>query len=253
MLALPRGYDLVVSDFEPVSAYFARIRGVPSVAVSHQAAVLQSGAPRPARRDRFAEWIMNWYAPCRMAVGIHFRSYAPNIVEPIIRDEVRRAFERYAKHQGDQYVVYLPAFDHGPLVSILSGIKARWVVFSKQHRGPPLTEGPVQVYPTGHPCFEEQLATCRGLVTNAGFETIAEALFMGKKIFAMPMRGQYEQHCNAAAAQLLGVWIGKASFHTLRAELPKWVEGNEAPPRIEYGDPIPDIVERILVASGRSN
>jgi hypothetical protein len=34
---------------------------------------------------------------------------------------------------------------------------------------------------------------------NAGFETPAEALFMDKKLFVIPIHNQYEQECNACA------------------------------------------------------
>jgi hypothetical protein len=35
------------------------------------------------------------------------------------------------------------------------------------------------------------------------FETPAEALFLGKKLLVIPMTGQYEQECNAAALAAL--------------------------------------------------
>jgi uncharacterized protein (TIGR00661 family) len=47
-----RKYDLVISDFEPVSAWSALINGVPCIDLSHQAAVLNKNAPKPENKDR---------------------------------------------------------------------------------------------------------------------------------------------------------------------------------------------------------
>jgi uncharacterized protein (TIGR00661 family) len=44
-----------------------------------------------------------------------------------------------------------------------------------------------------------------GVLCGAGFETPAEALYLKKKLMVIPMRGQYEQQCNAAALQKMGV------------------------------------------------
>ena len=47
------------------------------------------------------------------------------------------------------------------------------------------------------------------IITGAGFETPAEALYLGKKLMVIPIRGQYEQFCNAAALAKMGVPVLK--------------------------------------------
>jgi len=47
--------------------------------------------------------------------------------------------------------------------------------------------------------FNQSLITCQGIITGGGFETPAEALYLGKKLMVVPINGQYEQQCNAAA------------------------------------------------------
>ncbi len=46
---------------------------------------------------------------------------------------------------------------------------------------------------------------CEGILCNAGFETPAEALFMDKKLFVIPIHNQYEQECNACALDKMGI------------------------------------------------
>ncbi len=55
--------------------------------------------------------------------------------------------------------------------------------------------------------FFGSVPSCKGLVTDAGFETPAEALYLVKQLLVIPMNGQYEQQCNAAAPQQMGVVV----------------------------------------------
>jgi uncharacterized protein (TIGR00661 family) len=52
--------------------------------------------------------------------------------------------------------------------------------------------------------FLESLRTCEGVLCGAGFELPAEALFLGKKVMVIPLKGQFEQYCNAIEAEKLG-------------------------------------------------
>ncbi|OIQ64459.1 hypothetical protein GALL_539900 [mine drainage metagenome] len=63
----------------------------------------------------------------------------------------------------------------------------------------------MQVFPVNNEAFNNSLAACEGLLTGGGFEGPAEALFLQKKVMMIPMKGQYEQQCNALAASKLGV------------------------------------------------
>jgi predicted glycosyltransferase len=49
------------------------------------------------------------------------------------------------------------------------------------------------------------MASCAGVLCGAGFETPAEALYLGKKLMVIPMSNQYEQQCNAEALKSMGI------------------------------------------------
>ncbi len=83
-------YDLVINDFEPVSAWACKIKNVPCVAMSHQFAVLDKNAPRPDKFDPFALMVLKYYAPCKTGVGFHFKKYNSTIFTPVIRKEIRK-------------------------------------------------------------------------------------------------------------------------------------------------------------------
>ena len=199
-------YDLVINDFEPISAWACKIKNIPCIAMSHQFAVLQKNAPKPTTTDFFAKMILKYYAPCKTGVGFNFKSDGATIFTPVIRSEVRNAAIQNLGH----YTVYLPAYDDKKLIGFFSGLKKiQWQIFSK-HTKKSYQQGNCWIRPVSTVNFTASFVSCEGIVCGAGFETPAEALQMGKKVLIIPMKHQYEQHCNAAAAQELGVPVIKS-------------------------------------------
>lgn len=196
-------YDLIVNDFEPVSAWAGRLHKKPVVALSHQAAFLSAKSPRPSKRSSLAEMIFRHYAPCTKAVGFHFKKYDSFIQKPIIQSEVRQL----NPCRGDHITVYLPAYTEERLVDVFSQLpEVRWEVFSK-HSKSKVEHGNVTVRPVGHDAYLRSLEGCLGVLTGGGFEAPSEALYLGKMLMVVPMNMQYEQQCNAKALKLLGVPI----------------------------------------------
>jgi len=64
--------------------------------------------------------------------------------------------------------------------------------------------------------FLTLLAECKGLITTAGFESISEALLLGKPVLMVPVSGQYEQTCNAIDAARAGAGIFDDHFNISR-------------------------------------
>lgn len=215
-------YDVVVNDFEPISAWAARRRQVRCIALSHQCALLSTRVPKPNHADPMGEWVLRHYAPADAHVGFHFARFDRNIFTPVIRKRIREVLPKDQNH----YTVYLPAYADRKLVLRLLQIPLiRWHVFSK-HTRKAYHIGRVSVYPVSSDDFVASLITAKGVLCGAGFETPAEALYLGKKLLVVPMKSQYEQHYNAAALRSLGVPVlkdlKKKRLHALQA----WVESS---------------------------
>lgn len=60
--------------------------------------------------------------------------------------------------------------------------------------------------------FLEMMQDCRGLVTTAGFESVCEAMYLGKPTLMIPVPKHYEQACNAIDAKRAGAGIAGTSF-----------------------------------------
>lgn len=232
-----RLYDLIINDFEPVSAWACFQKNKPCISLSHQSAVLNKKAPQPKKTDHFGRAILKKYAPTTTQYGFHFNSYDDNIFTPVIRKEIR---EQSIANKG-HYTVYLPAYEDKRIVKVLKEIDyIKWEVFSK-HNKKAFKEKNIQIQPINNEAFIKSMAAATGVLCGAGFETPAEALFMKKKLMVIPMKGQFEQHCNAAALKSMGVPVIKSLKNKHLKKIIDWVNNG---PIIEVD--YPDITEEIL-------
>ncbi len=237
-------YDLVINDFEPVSAWACKRKNVPCISMSHQYAVLHKDAPRPVSNDPFAVLVLKYYAPAKAGAGFHFKRYGDNIFTPVIRSEIRSAEITNKGH----YTVYLPAYDDKKIIKFLSNFSdIEWQVFSK-HTKKFYKEKNCLIQPVNAKFFTESFTSCEGIFCGAGFETPAEALFMGKKLMVVPMKQQYEQHCNAAGAADLGVPVIKSLKKKHLDKVADWLY-NSKPIHVDYPDETSMILDKILTAS----
>ncbi|NCD70428.1 glycosyltransferase family protein [Mucilaginibacter agri] len=241
MHSLPlQQYDLVINDFEPVSAWACKLQKVPSVSLSHQCSFVSPKTPRPAKWN-YAEWLFKYYSPTTYHVGFHFERYDDFIHTPVIRSEIR-AMETANK---GHYTVYLPAYNDQLLIKHLSQVKdVEWQIFSKRQKTP-LREGNVTVLPVNNDAFNTSLANCEGLLTGGGFEGPAEALYLGKKVMMIPMINQYEQQCNALAASRLGVPVVHHIDHHFTEHLTNWI-ANDKKIVVDFKDETAQIVDNLV-------
>ncbi len=234
-------YDFVINDFEPVSAWACYKKKVPCISLSHQGSLLSKNVPLPQEKNHFGRFVLRNYAPAMIHFGLHFQTYDKNIFTPVIRKEVRTC----EVDQLPYYTVYLPAFGDEKLVKKLSFFEnASWHVFSK-HSKKAYHAGNVFVQPITNDLFVSDMAKSRGVLCGAGFETPAEALFLNKKLMVIPMRGQYEQACNAAALELMGVPVLKNLRNKQFEKISAWLE-SDVRVKVNYPDLTRIIIRKLF-------
>ena len=234
-------YDIVINDFEPVSAWACRLNHKACIGLSHQAAVLNKKSPAPGERDMIGKSILKNYAPVTDKFGFHFKAYDKKIFTPVIRDEIRNADNKKLPH----YTVYLPAYDDKRIIKALKEIKdVEWEVFSK-HTKKSYREKNISICPINNEAFIKSLVTCTGVLCGAGFETPAEALFLKKKLMVIPMKGQYEQQCNAAALKKMGVPVLKKLKISKVEKIIDWVKNGKIIP-VNYPDITQEVVDEVF-------
>lgn len=243
MQAIPlEDYDLIINDFEPLTAWACRLKKIRSVSLSHQASFLSPKTPRSLKSEKYAEIILKHYAPTTDHVGFHFKSYDDFIHTPVIRSEIRSLNPQKLGH----YTVYLPAVDDKILTKYFHQLpNVKWEIFSK-HQKTPYQYANVKVWPISNELFNTSLENCEGLFTGGGFEGPAEALFLGKKVLLMPMKRQFEQECNAEAARLMGVAVVHQLDHKFVEVLKNWVS-EEQNIQVDFPDETAAIIKNLML------
>ena len=241
-------YDLVINDFEPVSAWACYMKNIPCIGLSHQATVLAEGTPKTEHHDMIGKLILNNYAPNTSHYGFHFQSYEHNIFTPVIRKQVR---DQLIANKG-HYTVYLPSYDDKRLIAKLSQFKnVSWDVFSKHNRKQ-FRSMNVTVQPIHNEKFIKSMAQAEGVLCGAGFETPAEALFMKKKLLVIPMKNQYEQQLNAAALKQMGVPVIKNLNDSFDMVIRTWINSTRTV-EVNYPDMTSAIIDQIIKKHGSSS
>jgi uncharacterized protein (TIGR00661 family) len=234
-------YDLVISDFEPISAWSALINGIPCVELSHQAAVLNKNAPQPENKDRISSYILNHYCPTKIKYGFHFQKYDERIFTPIIRSQIR---ELNPSNKG-YYTVYLPAYHDYVLWQILDQFDVEWHVFSKYSKQP-YQFNKIRFSPIDNDSFKQSLENCEGVICGAGFELPSEALFLRKKLMVIPMVGQFEQACNAESLRKMGVTVLPTFDLVFHRTIANWIETSNVV-SVNYLDYTEDILSNLIL------
>jgi uncharacterized protein (TIGR00661 family) len=214
-------YDIVLNDFESITALACRLKKVPSIGFGHQASFQSRHTPRSSKKDPSGELVLKNYAPSKAYLGLHFKQYDDFICSPVIKQEILQATPADKGH----ITVYLSHYSDEVVVNALNQVKGIYFeVFSKKVEGP-VSMGNVTLYPISNEAFTESLIHSHGVITGAGFETPAEALYLGKKLLVLPIRGQYEQLCNAAALKDFNVVVIDAIKTGFHFEVMKWLAG----------------------------
>jgi uncharacterized protein (TIGR00661 family) len=240
-------YDLVINDFEPVSAWACRMKRKPCIGLSHQAAVINKKSPKPKKQNPVGKAVLHHYAPVTAAYGFHFGAYDKDIFTPVIRAQVRNAKPEDKGH----YTVYLPAYSNERIVKVLGEIKnVQWQVFSK-YTVKAYTEKNISIMPISNDAFIESMIGSTGVLCGGGFETPAEALFLKKKLLVIPMKGQYEQQCNAAALKTMGVPVIKSLKQKHITAIALWTKGKQQL-IVNYPDSTARIINMLLKKYGKS-
>jgi len=224
--------DVVINFFEPMLAMLARRRGrpIPTVAVAHQYMFLHPGYRFPPGRwgwralTRWATHLTARNADACIALSLYpapttHTAWLPQevpltVMPPLLRQRVRTLSPVHERSS------YLQAY-------LLNASYAQQLMrWHQTHPHVPVrcfwgrdgidtpeqVDDTLTIYPLSARRFIQSMRKARGLATTAGFESVAEALYLGTPVQAVPVPGHYEQWCNAYDTVRAGAGIRSDRF-----------------------------------------
>lgn len=221
-------YDVVINDFEPITAVACRMKQVSSIGFGHQASFQSKKTPRPARKSISGEWVLTQYAKATEYAGLHFKSYDHFISNPVLHERILQATPANKNH----ITIYLSHFHDDVVIPHLEQLPdICFHLFSKTEKVTRRYKN-ILLQPVSAAAFQDSLVDCTGIITGAGFETPAEALYLRKKLLCMPIKGQYEQWCNAAALEEYQVPILSVIGPDFSKKISSWLEAPAPAPLV---------------------
>ncbi|MBU0935450.1 MAG: hypothetical protein KKI09_04320 [Spirochaetes bacterium] len=195
--------DVLISDFEPFSTWAAKALNIPVLQINHPGVVLRSSSIQlDALLAKLVAVLMMGAYTKRQLV-----SFYDGDVGPIIRPQL------VAKPKScDDFILVYVKKEYRKLV-----LDALDAIGNISYR----------VYPDSGSAldYESALVSCKAVISSAGHQTISECMFLGKPLFAIPQRGQFEQRLNADRLQQSGygrhgrLWRLERQLRTFLAEV----------------------------------
>jgi len=247
--ALPlKRYDVVINDFDFVTSLACKLQKVPSVQLGHQASFQSDNTPRPDKKSIVGETILKHYAHATKHIGFHFQKYDSFVLPPVIKEEFINASVQNLKH----IAVYLPSFQKHCLLQAFTHLKHLQFHWFLDGIKEITVQNNITFYPVNQQLFNQSLLNCLGLITGGGFETPAEALYLGKKLMSIPIKNHYEQQCNAAALRKMGVTVLEDADEHFADNILKWLSDPKSNPKVQ-SNTIPETLQFLFDTYPKSN
>ncbi|MBU2980082.1 MJ1255/VC2487 family glycosyltransferase [Alteromonas sp. C1M14] len=190
-------YDLLINDFEPVTAWAAKRVALPSISISHQACFCYDV---PKSGDSFINRaLLRYFAPTDVQLGVHWYHFNQPIIPPFVADEpVAAPSKAHA-------LVYLPFEEIDDIRQMLEPLTDQHFMCFHPAISAPIDTGHICWHPPSKKGFQNALQHCSGVIANGGFELSSEALHLNKKLLIKPLHGQFEQLSNVLTLDKMGL------------------------------------------------
>ena len=206
--------DAVISDFDSFAYLFGKRHGVPVLSIDNQQIISRCKLGKFAKHGVKVDYqLTKAFVRAKLPACKHYivtTFFFPTIrkrcskdttlVPPILRRSILDA-KKHAR-MGDHVLVYQTSTSDGSLLSELQRVRdAKFVVYGLRKNA---QHGNCTLKEFSEDGFVDDLVTARAVVCNGGLSLLGEAIYLGKPIFSVPVRNQYEQIMNARYLEDLG-------------------------------------------------
>ncbi len=253
--------DVAFTDFDSFAYFYAKANSIPVFSIDNIQMLNRCVHPQSIINgdvaDFQAQQLVSMKLPgCNEYVITTFfyppvkPEYASNtkLVPPILRDEILQAKPSIGSH----VLVYQTAQGDTRLLDVLNEFPSQlFVVYGLRRDG--IQENCV-IKDFREKEFVDDLASAKAVLANGGMSTLGECLYLGKPVYSVPIRHQFEQIMNARYLEALGYGMMSRRFEarslaTFFANVPSFAEnirkaGQQNGNTILFG-----IVDRLLAPS----
>lgn len=145
---------------------------------------------------------------CDRVLALSYKKEQGNDAIRVVPPLVRKAFREMNYNPGNSYLVYLLQegffYELVRLARSNPGFQAD--LFSSLKPAIEIPKG-IRIHPYDAKKFSTLMASCKGLITTAGFDSAAEAACHGIPLAVIPSHNHFEQKCNGADIKAKGIGI----------------------------------------------
>lgn len=197
--------DILITDFEPFIAYWAKIFDVPYMSIDNQHSITNTAIDKIP-----GQWLNELYSklviwnffpkPKYTLITTFFETTITKkntvLVPPIIKPEILRSKSSNKGH----IFVYQTSQSYKKMFSVLKKSNKQFLIygFEKEEQ-----DGNVTFRKFNNEQYAKDLAAADAVIINGGFTTLTEALYLQKPIFSIPIKRQFEQIINGYYLQKL--------------------------------------------------
>jgi uncharacterized protein (TIGR00661 family) len=204
--------EVVISDFESWTYFYAKAHGLPILSVDNQQIINRCAIDEDVIEGHRAEYeVTKAFVKSKLPFCDHYlvttffrpkvRKDRTTLFPPILRPEILAA----KPTRGEHLLVYQTAEGGGTLADTLEKSGLPCLVYGMR-RGitEEQVEGNLRYRPFSEAGFIADLASARGVIAGGGFTLMGEAVYLRKPMLSVPVRGQFEQVLNGRYLQKLG-------------------------------------------------
>lgn len=197
--------DLVITDFEPLTARLARKFKKPLISFDNQHQLIRTKIKKIEKYKKDS-WVDKMIVKIMIGSADYYLitsffktepKYTDTFIfAPIIRREIREL-----NHQPEDYILVYEGSDFEKLIPLLKKIKQKFVVVNSQKEG---QEENIVYKKYSKIEWLELLAKAKAVIGTAGLSLLGECIYLKKPYLALPIEKQTEQIINAEYLKSLG-------------------------------------------------
>lgn len=223
--------DVVISDFESWTYLYAKAHDLPIISIDNMQVINRCKHPPEILEGVRTDFeLVRAFVKSKLPFCNHYlisaffripiRKPRTSLIPPILRPEILGAQAR----PGEHLLVYTTKADYGALVARLeaTGLECR-IYGLRRDLTEEQVEGKLRYRPFSEATFIDDLASCRGVLANAGFTLMGEAVYLHKPMLAIPLQRQFEQILNARYLEREGYGLSAEDSAELDI-LPRFLE-----------------------------